>query len=673
MTVQNRAPIESNDLLVRVCGAALRKGSPEAIEAAVHRNLKAYCPVEEAEATRRAVVRTLARRWAPLIPTPANRFRPAAPRDLGPNDPCPCESGRTWQACCQRILSGAAGRVTTETLWPYALYAMSAKERRAAIASGMVPITAQYMTAHAFSRKRRHKDVVVTLKPLFADPLREVGAEARLAFEILYGAFQAQGNEDAASLFVDRIYHTAPPSPLRAGAIAVLFKTAVWGYELADARRLFKEMQRDDRLSVWLAVAEIELLIAEKKIAQARVRASVWRRRLERAAAGAGGAADLGEFLAKAAADPIEAHAELSRAQVAKHQPELLAWVSRLEALVTKGCARPIPKYPLSVRTIHTLPWDVAQERKSAAPLLASAGIPPEILETECAWRTVLPPGMWDFGYAPPLRVDAGWERQMLARGWGEALLSFLGEHPEAFDSMQILDQVGVIGSRTAAELSFQASRSILSPLLRRAERIAITALAALPRTAQLDFVADGNLPLVLALRCQFQHCVLERRFDESFELADLLLRLDPSDPYELRGEMIAACLREDRNVLALTLAQRYPAPDLAVVRFGELLALRRLAMHDEAAALALRLASSKSDVVRFFLEGLLFFDPDPDNPAHALRIERGPLELLDYRETLFEEWWRTPHMLDSFRQIVEAVADTDGRYAAECGLRTVH
>jgi len=154
--------------------------------------------------------------------------------------------------------------------------------------------------------------------------------------------------------------------------------------------------------------------------------------------------------------------------------------------------------------------------------------------------------------------------------------------HPEAFDSIDILDDLaGAVLNHEQWDIPGVDER-LLMPVLKRAKSIIDDALTNMTGVRIAWVIAD-NRP---ALRCLVHLIFLQQRYgndDVAEELAEKVLSLNPDDNHGLRMMVINARLRRGDNGSALALAEQYPADLNPDISYGRVLALYRLERHKEA------------------------------------------------------------------------------------------
>jgi len=199
---------------------------------------------------------------------------------------------------------------------------------------------------------------------------------------------------------------------------------------------------------------------------------------------------------------------------------------------------------------------------------------PPELLRVEREWREVFrcakPPSVsLDYhGNIDPWQDAAGW-------------VDFLEHRPEAFDSLDILDDVtAAVGALPASEAPW-IDQAVLQPLLQRAAHCIDTAH---PDTGgTLPWGYWQNRP-ALRLLARLAFLQLRSGVGEAARAGlRKMLALNPHDNHGMRDELINELLKSGENQQALELVARYPDDAGADLAFGAALAHFRLGALEKA------------------------------------------------------------------------------------------
>jgi len=290
------------------------------------------------------------------------------------------------------------------------------------------------------------------------------------------------------------------------------------------------------------------------------------------------------------------------------------------------------------VEEISEVPDEEEGEDPDDLPDPARLLPPRNLAPVEAAWRRTLPEGIKPFPFLDesPEAMDA-WEPETTA-----AWLSFLREHPEALDSLDILDDLATLVLNHPAEELDIVWRLILIPLLRRATAIVQAAVPDTPE-APLDWGLPENR---IAIRPFVRLAALYLSLDnpKAGEVMECYLRMNPADHHAIRAPMINLALGAGYDEYALELANRFPEDILPPVLFGRALALYRLKRTEEARD-ALRRANRQSPLVAGFL-----ISPSPRIRPLQRRRGRAAFDLeaaRRYREEMRKTWEESPGALE--------------------------
>jgi hypothetical protein len=284
-------------------------------------------------------------------------------------------------------------------------------------------------------------------------------------------------------------------------------------------------------------------------------------------------------------------------------------------------------------------------ERDDGTPCVLVA--PPALGVVEADWHVVYPIGKpYSVSPAPPADEDP-WDPDIEDR-W----MSFLERHPEAFDSIDILDDlICAVDMHPAAGVLYTVG-GLQQPLVERAVRILRRAVAeqigsSAQGTVTLPWLDTANRP---ALRClHAAHAFAGQRGDpvRAREYAELLLQLNPGDNHGVRAELMNLLLRAGDDEAALALAARFPDDMLAETPYGKVLALVRLGRSHEAVAAAQIAAERLPEVRRFLLREKA---GQPEIKEFGIRIG-GKDQAWIYREDMRTVWLETPEALAVIRK----------------------
>lgn len=594
------------------------------------------------EHLRRALSSAMGRALWNALPLPRNGFLPERVPEPGRNDSCPCGSGEKFKRCCAGAppLSG----FTPAMLWPHVLAALRGPARRAALASHHVPRAAFGEFAARELEAGRPAVAAEVLAPHFqAVPPHDDDIAAAM-MTTLCNAYDALGTGPARKLaLLQRVSALPGRSPLRSDAWQRLACIHMDRDESAQAWQAFRHAQQDNPVDPALGMLEAQLLLAEGKTGLARERARFHLGQLRRR--GNEVDSELLEFYESMARDPGRAMADVAIESEGGAGRRLAAWIERI-------AQRPLPAYALASEPVAGTDGDLLatlrarlqqmgvrgaeleraakdmqrqvaamqQEspggkraggkgrKRAAAVSRAPAGPPsgeesPRVLQPPADIAALYPPWREVFTLDKPFSVhplpfDAGdvWASGIEA-GWS----AFLEAHPEAADSLDILDDLA-----TAVALHPQGDRlpvaeRLALPLLERARAIVEAALARIPGS-DLCWEYTPHRPALRALVRLMELESAREHAGRARELLQRMLALNPGDNHGLRYRLATDLLHDRDDAGCLQLAARYPDDVSPELRFNEALAHYRLGQAKSAIAALRRAHELNPAVVRFLL-----------------------------------------------------------------------
>lgn len=561
----------------------------------------------------RALAFSLGRTIWNATPLPSNGFRRRSLGWPGPNEPCPCGSNRKFKHCC-----GALPKfpdLAPELIWVLTLRSLASAKLAEALASGRVPPIVLGEAGRRLLAERRPSAAIRLLEPLFAGAPEALDERLGDALLVLCDAYTDQGKPAKKRALLERIARSGAPKILRADAAQRLATLASDRGAKEEAWEWFALAQRLNPEDIALAPLEVSLLLAQRRAAEAGERAKFWLKRAERRA-------DVPERLLRMlqalARDPVVflADAELDSrgiradaltgwlAQVRDRplpayrvqtddpldlddEPAALARLSQMltaQGLPEREAGRQARKLLSDLKKREALeaqgelplgepPDDKAGEERPRGALAA-----PELAALERAWHEVFP---------DPKPLATQLELVGPAQAWGERQarwLAFLREHPEAFDSLDILDDLATAIEGDGDVASDWMDQRVLEPILSRAA--AIVAAAAPDARGPAIPWTDPRNRAGLRLVVRWIHLLVrQNRGAEARAWIERMLGWDTEDRHGLRGLLALELGRAGDHEAVLALDARFPEDFLLELSYGCALALYSLGRRDEAAA----------------------------------------------------------------------------------------
>jgi len=418
------------------------------------------------------MLRALAVNLAGMIwnstPLPSNHFKPRPLPLPKRNDPCHCGSGKKYKQCCAHL--PATPPLSADEIWPIIFEKLDKETAARAIRENQVPVNALDMIALEYLESRQPKKAVTLLAPLFDGNIRKTNDDAEYALTLLCNALDDLGHKKKKIALLQKIIDTVPRSPLRSGAWQRLATIRMDKGDADGAWDAFQHAQRDDPKSPGLGLLEVQILNAQGRNEKAKQRADFWVRQMRRA-----GHADDElplAFLIEAARDPVEAFADFGLESVDDAGLLLKQWLESIQG-------RPLPEYTIGEempsgpcggngmnalrKQLSSYGMDEDQIRQALDELKNESGkiqdndeeedLEEEGFLPETDGKSLHPPASLDklerdwHGIYPldkPFSVhetpsgDADPWDVFEEREWA----SWLQDHPAAFDSLDILDDL---------------------------------------------------------------------------------------------------------------------------------------------------------------------------------------------------------------------------------------
>ncbi len=597
-------------------------------------------------------------------PLPGNRFAPKPLPRPGRNDPCPCDSGRKFKHCCND--APALGPLAPPMMWSYVLDGLSGDDFALALEHNQIPTEVLAMHANELIEQGQPVRAMKVLEPLFeGDLTRRNSKEDDFALDQLLDAYDELGHVNKKLSLLARITRDAKRSPLRAGAWQRLASIRMDDGDSPGAWEAFETAQRDQPNAPALAHLEILLLANDGRIAEVPTRARMWIRRLQRQKHE--GIEGVLEWLEDAAEDPHGTLAELGIHGSGDEGQLLRHWLIgvRERAICSYAIADAESGTPPEAATGGQLESSLqgmgiaadqieeilgdpfAQDHvENIDSALESAGdmgeaesltvtVPAELRELERQWHDIFP-------CVKPFSTQDESFDQIDPWDEEEDWATFLDEHPQAWDSVDILDDLAtalmihpMIGERAFTE-------QMLMPILDRAVSIIEQTLAQ-EKAPRLAWVVAENRPMLRTCARLAMWNFRLGDIERGVALCERLCTLNPHDNHGLRCVLIEEYLRAGRDHDAVELAARYANDTFAETRFGNVLALYRLQRIEAAHEALSHAAEDLPEVLRYLLPKRIRQPKTDDGPGMSMGSEE---QAWFYRVAFREEWERTPGAL---------------------------
>ncbi|WP_456405003.1 SEC-C metal-binding domain-containing protein [Thiolapillus sp.] len=600
-----------------------------------------------------------------ITPLPRKNFHPDPLPLPGRNSPCPCGSGRKFKRCCQTAYTEMPP-LSTNDVWPIVLDAMSDKMREKAVQSRQLPIEMLAMLAEEYLQENAPKKGLKLVEPLFETDNPGTDERYDFALNTLCNIYDRLGYNKKKMRLLKRIVDDCERSPLRSGAWQRLAAIKMDEGDNKGAWKALQNAQRDNPDNPYLGVLEIQLLIAEGRTEEAKSRAVFWKKQIQKYEVDN----ELVEFFADIARDPHQAFLEATTPLTVEADKQLQNWLEKV-------AQRPLPEYNLQIYTPETdanledmeLDDRIGQTRKQLQalgipkasideilnqipdsldideepePFEASASLltPAPIATLELEWLDVFPMEKPFSTHDIPFSDHDPWEPGVAAE-W----LDWLDQHPQAYDSLSILDDIATALLDHPSGLQPWIAEKLLLPILSRSvgilDQTLKTAVADTPPI--LEWPMLENRPALRSLARMIQLAEYRRDERQAIAYAEKLLALNPNDNHGVRTLMMNHLLRENRNEEAIELADQYPGDMNPELAFGEALAYFRLGEIDVAADALEEARSVLPKVIPMLLRKTA---RKPKLSGQGVHIG-GDDQAWYYRETARDLWLQTPGAMD--------------------------
>ncbi len=618
-------------------------------------------------------------------PLPGNQFKPRPLPKPKRNEICYCGSGKKFKRCCQDVVE--APELPSEYIWHLALHHLDMDVVQDAIRKKWIPPQALILLQDHYLEEGKPKKALQVIEPVFFPATLHTDEAACSLFDELANLYGVLGYAKKKENLIEHILEHAPRSPLRCNVLLHQATIFMDRKDSGAAWNNFQQAMREDPDFLPLGVTEIHLLVAEGNTAKAKDRARFWLAKLSRDPKVHG--SKLLEYLRKCTEDPQGAisditlmHADIPEGFTSMLQQSLerplpaYAYgmiepldldaseadeVARSMDMVTH-MSKMLRKQGISEEEIERFTEELreqfasgmlSEQQKSATVTTDTTGAPgddpspeeddygltpPEyLLAIEEEWYDIFPLEKPFGTHFTPFGAEEGWDEEAFA-----AWAAFLEQHPEAFDSLDILDDV-------AAALLCQPEiklsplihlDSLFVPLLQRACMIL---RASVPAGGRLLWAYPNNRSALRPLARLASLLLGDDRLDQAVPLMQEYLALNPPDNHGFRAPLMNHYIASGALEEALALSDTY-LPDMhPEIMYGRILALYRLGRLDEAREALTLAMEDLSLTVEFLVKPKV---KRPKLSEYGVKIG-GEDQAWFYREEMLDEWRATPGALE--------------------------
>ncbi len=491
------------------------------------------------------------------VPRLDNHYKPEPLAKPSRNTPCPCGSGKKYKHCCAHLPE--LQQLAAETFWVIMPEVVSKTQINRLIKDRQLPVNAVAIMASQFSNEMDDAQVIKMLEPLFAGNASRLNHRHSGLLDMLCDNYNAHYKTEKKKKDLLQRMCQHKDRAIRAEAWQ---RIASWQLDLGDfpaaMDALSKAMQAEpDNPSH--SLLELTLLVSSKQIEQAKQRAAFWRRKLKRYESEL---PELIDTLRHAETDPAGA-LQLTMSQ-ADNDPRLLQLLEWIEENAD---------FPIAGYIVEKLEIDAPEETLPYPdPMQNAVTLQPaeDIIKLEQQWIELKPLGKPFSSQLEPMDESDIWENVSDTQ-W----LSFLQQHPQAINSLDILDDLVTLIYIHPNNDSIWGPLGRIQPLLHRCEEI--IKLANIPDSCNLPWVIEENRPALRLLIHNINIAINQDNHKHSIALIKLYLQLNPHDNHGYRSLLINHYLQNNQDQKAIEFAANYPEDMLAETRYGQVLAHYRL------------------------------------------------------------------------------------------------
>jgi len=569
-------------------------------------------------------------------PLPGNNFCPQPIPIPERSQPCLCGSGKKYKKCCF-LGEQWVPDVDENMMWPLLMDVIPVKTLGKGIKDGTLPIKARVYYCMEVLDEGSSNRVIELLQDYYcASSHKDKGEHAAYGLTLLFDALDQQSMLERKLDLIDHICGTVPSSPLRSEALQRLATIQADAGDLSAAFKSLDKARKDTPANSDIGLLEIQLLLLKGDFSLARQRArfvakQVRRQNVDYQDDPSGN--PLLEFLENVIKDP-EMAASVIGGMHRRDDTDLLRWLEKLPE-------RPV--VPYIFKKEEGFPATLKDYPAASRPHFTA--LPkPALRKMENGWRDVCPiESLFGVSLTPFSHGEDPWEEA--SAPWQE----FLFDHPEALDSIAVVDDLLTLLGLHPAWGQPQMMESMLEPLLSRGMAIAADNLKRLPEDGCLPWLIEENRPFLRTL----MRTMINARFQDDFTVADMIARqmlnLNPADNHGLRAEMINRHLLAKEDTLALAIADNFPGDTMPEILYGRVLALYRSGRNEEALNAAQEAKGKRPKVAA----SLISSQQKEPRESSRFGIEVGSRqEAWEYREDMREIWKETRGILTWLKKV---------------------
>ncbi|MCP3951410.1 MAG: SEC-C domain-containing protein [Desulfobacterales bacterium] len=555
-------------------------------------------------------------------PLKSHHYKPEPLPKPGRNDRCYCGSGYKFKQCCQRF-AGQMQTISAEDVWPVFIQVLSAEELHEVMELQAMPVALLVEIAQDAFDDGDYDFTCSTLDRLFEYPSAWLKDEGDFAINLMCNACDELDETGRKQAFLAK-QRKSGNKWLRSGAWQ---RSSVMWLDMGDAEAAWGAYETAKKLTPKdpsIDTLELYLLLGEEQYEHAQRRAEMIEQKWKRENFDKK-MPEIFDFIQQV----IHSPESVLGTENTEDNSEIL---NRLQNWVQSAAS--IAILPYGADAGSTQPLDIDPLKRDQFFCIKT---PASLRQIEAEWYTV-------FSGEKPF-LDHTFIESETTLQETDKWLAFLDKHPQAFNSIMILDDLVSLLQSFGEVDSAQTYEHILNPIYQHAENI----ITPLGEDKRFDWGFMDNRPF---LRLLINHIyALWRRgeFEQTIPMMERQIRLNPQDNQGVRGLLINAYLKLGNDLGALKLAQIYIDDISPEIALGRILALFRLDQHQEA-AIAWRSAQEHFKHAKRYLSSARINPPEIDDSPNA--VWGSEEEMWMYRQDMHEAWLHTQGIIEWLKKI---------------------
>jgi tetratricopeptide (TPR) repeat protein len=567
-------------------------------------------------------------------PLPNHGYRPQPITLPQLNEPCICGSGLLFKNCC--AVADHFPEMPVDLIWEIILDELHDHALQDALEQEAVPKHLFVHVANRWLDADQPMRVLHLLEPMFEEQIiMDLDERFEPVLDALCDTYDRLGYWRKKQRFLKQVARKSPRC-LQAVAWQRLTMIFIDDDNLHQARIAFEHALKKAPEHPANALVEITLLTVDQQINHARSRALFWKKRLQRL--NHPSSLQIIDFLDHAHHNPCGALVDL-------YEEDLESHLMLLRRCIHLQQQRAVPTYLVEVyeaastSTMEQLVLPTSPDWP-APKLFNHHGIaalcpPISVQRLERRWRQSV----------PSLHHLTASLDDIVTDLWDDPTwLKLLRDYPEAFDSLSILDDLVTLITYHPDEYPTWILEVLIEPIISRASTIVDVTMSHYGAFLQLPWFYEANQP-ALRLLSRLADYYLDNHHDtqQTMQLLELILSLDPYDQQHIRAKLMNYYLMHRENEQALALTKRFPKDVLAELVYGKALALYRLKDYEQAAYAVQEAVTRLPRIVDYLIKKRV---KKPAQFATAEHFVGSEAQGWFYRQATYPLWKKEPELL---------------------------